>query len=375
MNVAHEVFALPEGERSEAIRDLYTSDMGKDPGSARSDEGVRPLVRGRMAIGLPTALLSLAALLALASPAAAQSPAAGYPAKPVRIVVPSPPGGGTDTIGRITAEALSRLLGRQFVVDNKPGAGNVIGTDYVAKSAPDGYTLLMSASPLTINHLTSTKLPYDAVTDFAPVTMIVSVPSALVVYPGMPVKTVAELIALAKSKPGELSYGTAGIGTNPHISMELVKTMAGVDILHIPFKGIAQSMTDILAGRVCCMIANALSAKPHVDSGKLRAIAVTSLTRLDTMPDVPTLDEAGVKGYESLQWFGLLAPTKTPAEIVDLLHAKVVEMLAEPQTKQRFANDGATPVGSKPADFARHIKEEIAKWNELAKVANLKPEQ
>lgn len=318
--------------------------------------------------------VSIAGIDSAGSLAHAQS-APSYPAKPVRIVVPSPPGGGTDTIARITSEALSRLMGKQFVVENKPGAGNVIGTELVAKSAPDGYTLLMSASPLTINHLTSPKLPYDAVADFAPVSMIVSVPSALVVNPGLPVKTVQELIAMAKAKPGELSYGTAGIGTNPHISMELFKSMAGVDILHIPFKGIAASMTDILAGRLCCMIANALSAKPHIDSGKLRAIAVTSLTRLDTLPDVPTIDEAGVKGYESLQWFGLLAPARTPPAIVDLLHAKIVDMLAEPQTKQRFANDGATPVGSKPADFARHIKDEIEKWNALAKVANLKPEQ
>jgi tripartite-type tricarboxylate transporter receptor subunit TctC len=317
----------------------------------------------------------MSAVPLMAGNARAQAPATGYPTKPVRIVVPSPPGGGTDTIGRITAEALSRLLGRQFVVENKPGAGNVIGTDAAAKAAPDGYTLLMSASPLTINHLTSPKLPYDAVADFAPVSMIVSVPSALVVYPGMPVKSVQELIALAKDKPGALSYGTAGIGTNPHISMELFKSMAGVDILHIPFKGIAASMTDILAGRICCMIANALSAKPHVDSGKLRAIAVTSLTRLDTMPGVSTIDEAGVKGYESLQWFGLLAPAKTPPAIVDLLHAKIVEMLGEAQTKQRFANDGATPIGSKPAEFAQHIKDEIAKWNALAKVANLKPDR
>lgn len=319
--------------------------------------------------------VSISAVVAVSTSAGAQQGTAGYPSKPVRIVVPSPPGGGTDTIARITSEALSRLMGRQFIVDNKPGAGNVIGTDFVAKAAPDGYTLLMSASPLTINHLTSPKLPYDAVTDFAPVSMIVSVPSAFVVYPGLPVKTVKDLIDMAKAKPGELSYGTAGIGTNPHISMELFKAMAGVDILHIPFKGIAASMTDILAGRVCCMIANALSAKPHVDSGKLRAIAVTSLTRLETMPEVPTIDEAGVKGYESLQWFGLLAPAKTSPEIVELLHGKVVEMLAEPQTKQRFANDGATPVASRPADFARHIREEIAKWNALAKVANLKPEQ
>ena len=240
------------------------------------------------------AVASMLGLAAAATDGNAQTAAAGYPGKPVRIVVPSPPGGGTDTIGRVTADALSRLLGRQFIVENKAGAGNIIGTEFVARAAPDGYTLLMSASPLTINHLTTAKLPYDAVADFAPISMIVSVPSALVVYPGLPLKSVGELIAMAKAKPGELSYGTAGIGTNPHISMELFKTMAGVDILHIPFKGIAASMTDILAGRLCCMIANALSAKPHIDSGKLRALAVTSLTRLDTMPDVPTIAEAGV---------------------------------------------------------------------------------
>ncbi len=307
-------------------------------------------------------------------PALAQSPAPNYPTKPVRLVVPSPPGGGTDTIARITAEALSKQMGRQFVVENKAGAGNIIGTDFVAKAAPDGYTLLMSASPLTINHLTSPKMPYDAITDFAPVSMIVSVPSALVVFPGMPVHSVEELIVLAKSKPGQLSYGTAGIGTNPHISMELFKAMAKVDILHIPFKGIAASMTDILAGRVCCMIANALSAKPHIDSGRLRALAVTSATRLATMPAIPTISEAGVPGYESLQWFGMLAPARTPPGIVDQLQAEVVKMLGDAQVKARFAADGASPVGSKPAEFAKHIVDEIAKWNDLAKIANLKPE-
>ena len=317
------------------------------------------------------ALAALAAVTSLA-PALAQT---AYPTKPVRLVVPSPPGGGTDTIARITAEALSKQMGRQFVVENKPGAGNIIGTDFVAKATPDGYTLLMSASPLTINHLTSPKMPYDAVTDFAPVSMIVSVPSALVVFPGMPAQSVDELIILAKSKPGELSYGTAGIGTNPHISMELFKAMAKVDILHIPFKGIAASMTDILAGRVCCMIANALSAKPHIDSGRLRALAVTSTTRLATMPTIPTIAEAGVPGYESLQWFGLLAPARTPTAIVDQLRSEIVKMLDDAQIKSRFAADGASPVGSKPAEFAKHIREEIAKWNDLAKIANLKPEQ
>ena len=315
---------------------------------------------------------SMSVSMSVSGTAVAQG--AAYPTKPVRIVVPSPPGGGTDTIGRIAAEALSRQLGRQFVVENKPGAGNVIGSDFVAKAPPDGYTLLMSASPLTINHLTTPKMPYDAVTDFAPVSMIISVPSALVVFPGLGISSVGELISLAKSKPGALSYGSAGIGTNPHISMELFKSMAGVDILHIPFKGISASMTDILAGRICCMIANALSAKPHVDAGRLRALAVTSLQRLATMPGVPTIDEAGVKGYESLQWFGLLAPARTPASIVEQLHGEVVRMLADPAVSSKLTADGATPVGSTPAAFAAHIKGEIAKWNALAKVANLKPE-
>ena len=315
-------------------------------------------------------LLAASFGLVLSAPLHAQA----YPTKAVRMVVPSPPGGGTDTIARITAEALSRSLGRQFVVENKPGAGNIIGTEFVARATPDGYTLLMSASPLTINHLTSARLPYDAVADFSPISMIISVPSVLVAYPGMPVGSLAELIALAKAKPGELSYGTAGIGTNPHISMELLKSMAGIDLLHIPFKGIAASMTDILAGRLCCMIANALSAKGHIDSGKLKALAVTSSTRLESLPGVPTIAEAGVPGYESLQWFGLLAPARTPEAIVGLLHAEITKALADPQTRARLSADGATPIGSRPAAFAAFIKDEIAKWNALARVAKLKPE-
>lgn len=333
----------------------------------------RPPRKAQLPMSAYAALAAIVAVLAHPSCALAQASAA-YPTKAVRIVVPSPPGGGTDTIARITAEALSRQLGRQFVVENKPGAGNIIGIEYVARAAADGYTLLMSASPLTINHLTSSKLPYDAVADFAPVSMIISVPSVLVVYPGMPVSSLAELINAAKAKPGELNYGTAGIGTNPHISMELLKSMAGIDLLHIPFKGIAASMTDILAGRLCCMIANALSAKPHVDSGKLKALAVTSSTRLESMPTVPTIAEAGVPGYESLQWFGLLAPARTPDAVVTLLHGEITKALADPQTRARLSNDGATPIGSKPADFAAVIKDEIAKWNALAKVAKLKPE-
>lgn len=321
---------------------------------------------------LRTALHSLATAV-LAAPALAQAPTT-YPTKSVRIIVPSPPGGGTDTIARVIADPLSKSLGRQFVVENKPGAGNIIGTEIVARAAPDGYTLLMSASPLTINHLTSAKLPYDAVADFAPVSMVVSLPSVLVAEPNLPVKSLADLIELAKAKPGTLNYGTAGIGTNPHISMELLKSMAGIDILHIPFKGIAASMTDILGGRISCMIANVLSAKPHVDSGKLRPLAVTSASRIASMPAVPTIAEAGVPGYVSLQWFGLLAPARTPAPIVDMLHAEIVKALADPQIRAKLTADGADPVGSKPAEFAAFIKDEIAKWNALAKVAKLKPE-
>jgi tripartite-type tricarboxylate transporter receptor subunit TctC len=311
-------------------------------------------------------------VLSFAAPQAfAQS---DYPSRPVRIVVPSAPGGGTDTVARVLAQRLSQALGQQFFIENRPGAGNMLGIENVAKSAPDGYSLLVTGSTLTINHLTYKNVLFDAVKDFAPVSQIVALPSVLVINPSVPANNLAEFIALAKQRPGHLSYGSAGVGTNPHMAMELLKTKAGIDVQHIPYRGVAPSMTDVLAGRISGMIINVLIARPQAEAGKVRALGVTGLKRADSMPDVPTIAEAGVPNYESLQWFGLLAPAGTPPAIVSRLHTEVVKALGTPEMKERLRLDGADPVGSTPEAFAAMIKSEMEGWARVAKAANIQPE-
>ncbi len=320
---------------------------------------------------MPTSILfTLICLLAAADSAAAQ---ANYPSRPVKIVVASAPGGGTDTIGRILAEQLTKSMRAQFFVENRPGAGNVVGTEVVAKSAPDGYTLLVTASTLTINHVMYKKLPYDAVRDFAPITQVVSLPNVLVVSPSLPVHSLAEFLALAKQKPGELTYGSAGVGTNPHMAMELLKSMASIDIRHIPYRGVAPAITDILGGRISGMIVNMISAKPHIESGALRALAVSGAKRAENLPEIPTIAEAGVPSYEALQWFGFLAPAGTPKEIVERLQVEAARGIRQTEVKDRLAADAAEPVGSTPAEFAALIRREQDMWAAVARAAGIQP--
>jgi tripartite-type tricarboxylate transporter receptor subunit TctC len=314
---------------------------------------------------------ALIGLCLLASPAAAQS---DYPSKPVKIIVPSAPGGGTDIAARVLAQHLSQAMGQQFFIDNRPGAGNMIGIEAAARSAPDGYTLLMTASTLSINQLTYKKVLYDAVRDFAPISLVVSLPSVLVVHPSVPARSLAELIALAKQKPDQLTYASAGIGTNPHLSMELLKTMAGIEIRHIPYRGVGPALNDLVAGQVGILIAGVLTAKPQVDAGTVRGLAVTGLKRVEALPDVPTVAEAGVANYEALQWYGLLAPAGTPAPIIARLHAETAKAVRSAEMKERLAADGADPVGNTPAEFAAHIKEEMRKWAEVARAAKIEPQ-
>jgi tripartite-type tricarboxylate transporter receptor subunit TctC len=313
------------------------------------------------------------ALVLVLSPlcALAQS---GYPAKPVRFIVPSAAGGGTDIIARAVAQKLSAALGQQFVVDNRPGAGQMIGIELAAKSAPDGHTILMAASTLAINPIMYKKVSYDPVRDFAPITQAASLPNVLVVHPSLPVKSVAELVALAKKQPGKLDYASAGIGTSPQMSMELLKSMTGIDLLHIPYKGTAPGVVDLLAGQVKVMAPNLLTALPHIKAGRLRALAVTSAKRSEALPDVPTIAEAGVPGYESVQWYGVLAPAGTAREIVTRLHAEIVRALGEPDVRERLAADGAEPVGSTPEQFAAFIRSEIDKWARVARAAGIHAE-
>jgi tripartite-type tricarboxylate transporter receptor subunit TctC len=308
-------------------------------------------------------------LLALAGTASGQ-----YPTRPVRFIVPSAAGGGTDIIARAISLKLAESLGQQFVVDNRPGAGQMIGIELAAKSSADGYTILMAASTLAINPVMYKKVSYDPLRDFAPITQAASLPNVLVVHPSLPVKSVAELIAYAKEHPGQLNFASAGIGTSPQMSIELLKSMAGIDMVHIPYKGTAPGVVDLLAGQVLVMAPNVLTALPHIKSGKLRALAVTSAKRSVALPEVPTVSEAGLAGYDSTQWYGVLAPAGTAREIVARLHDEIVRALRDAEVGKRLAADGAEPVGSSPEEFAAFIKSESEKWAKVANAAGIKPE-
>jgi tripartite-type tricarboxylate transporter receptor subunit TctC len=295
---------------------------------------------------------------------------ADYPSRPVRIIVPSPPAGGTDIVGRVLAEHFSKALGQQFFVENKPGAGNAIGIEAAARSAPDGYTLLMTASTLALNSVLYKQVPYDPVRDFAPITLAATAPNILIVHPAVPAKTVAEFIALAKQKPGALSYGTPGIGTSPHLCMELLKTMAGIDVQHVPYRGTAAAVTDVISGQIAVAFATALTAKPQVDAGRVRALAVSGPRRVEAMPSVPPVGDT-VPGYEAMQWYGLLAPAGVSSAIVEKLNAQALVALRSREMKQRLAVDGAEPLGSTPAEFAAFIRRELDKWSRVVEAAKI----
>ena len=315
--------------------------------------------------------LGLALMMAAAPAALAQAP---WPNRTVKIVVASAPGGGTDTVARLLASELSRSFGQQFIVENRPGAGNVRGSDVVAKSPADGYTLLMSASTLAINHVMYKQLPYDVARDFAPITQMVSLPNVLVVGMEQPLRSFGDFLKEAKAKPGSLTYGSAGLGTAPHMAMELLRISAGLDLVHVPYTGVAPALNDIIGGRVTGMLVNFLSAKPQIDGGTLRALAMSSAKRSRFMPDLPTIAESGVPGYEAIQWFGLLAPAGTPPDIVARLQAETAKVLETQSMKDRLAIEGAEPIGNRPEEFSALIKAEMAKWSDVAKAANIKPE-
>ncbi len=307
----------------------------------------------------------------LTSPVLAQAP---WPNRTVKIIVASAPGGGTDTVARILANELSKSIGQQFIVENRPGAGNVRGSDVVAKSAPDGYTLLMSASTLAINHVMYKQLPYDVARDFAPITQMVTLPNIMIVGKSEPYQSFQELLQAARARPGALTYGSAGVGTAPHMAMELLRVSAGIELVHVPYTGVAPALNDIIGGRVTGMLVNFLTAKPQVDGGSVRALAMSSAKRSRFMPELPTIAESGVPGYEAIQWFGLLAPAGTPVEIVNRLQAATAQILATPTMIERLAFEGAEPVGNKPEAFAAILKAEIGKWSDVAKAANIQPE-
>ena len=314
-------------------------------------------------------------LMALAAAAAGSAFAqAGYPSKPVRLVVPSSAGGGTDIVARIIAPDLSKRLGQQVVIDNRPGAGTMIGIEVAAKSPPDGYTLLMGLSTLAINSALYKKVPYDPQRDFAPITQAISSASIIVVHPSVPVKTLKELIAFARARPGQINYASAGTGTYPHMTMELFLSMAKLKMVHIPYKGTAPAMIDMVAGQVATMAATILTGMPQIRAGRLRPLGITSAARSPIVPDLPTVAEAGLPGYESVQWYGMLAPARTPRDIITRLHGEATRVLQQPEIKARFAGDGADPVGSSPEEFTRYIQSELTKWAKVARDAGIQQE-
>jgi len=304
----------------------------------------------------------------------AEAQAQSWPSRPVRIVVPSPPAGGTDIIARVMADNFSKVFKQQFFVENRPGAGNMIGIESVARAAPDGYTFLMTASTLSLNSVLYKKISYDPIKDFAPITIAATAPNVLIITPSVPAKTLKEFIALAKKQAGKLTYGTPGIGTSPHMSMELLKSLAGVDLQHIPYRGTAPALTDVISGQITSMFSNALTAKPQIESGKVRALGVTTATRSGTMPDIPAIAEAGVPGYEAVQWYGFLAPAGTPQPILAQIHAEAMKALNSAEMKEKLASDGAEPAPSTPEAFAAHIRNEIDKWRKVAKAAGIEPQ-
>lgn len=320
--------------------------------------------------------IAFASALAIAGSAAAGPLLAqDYPSKAIRMIVAYPPGGGTDTVGRLMAQSLAERLGQNVVVDNRGGATGNIGTELAAKSAPDGYTLLMgNVAPNAINVSLFDKLPFDPVKDFAPITLVAVTPNILVVHPSLPVKTVKDLIALAKSRPGALNYPSAGVGSSSHLAGALLDILAHTSMTHVPFKGGGPAMIATISGEVQLMFATMPAALPHVRTGKVRPVAVTTEKRSLAMPDLPTIAESGVKGYEAATWYGLLAPAATPRAVIDRVHGEAVKILAAPESRKRLTDLGFEPVGNTPAQFAAYIKSEIAKWGKVIRAGGIRAE-
>ncbi len=313
-------------------------------------------------------------LLALACAMGAAGPAwAAYPDKPIRWIVPFPPGGAMDAIARAIGEDLQRRLKQPVVIENKPGAGGNLGVDFVAKAPADGYTMVITSIGMATNRHLYAKLSYDPIKDFAPVSQLAVVPNVLVVNAArVPAKSVAELITAAKANPGKLTYASAGNGTSIHLAGELFASMAGVDIVHVPYRGSGPAVSDLVGGQVDMMFDSISSARPHLQSGKLRALGLTTATRSATLPDVPTIAEAGVKGYELVPWFGVFMPAATPADVVQKMHQALVEALQTTEIKARFQTIGAEVIGNTPQAFAAALAAESAKWERIVRERNIR---
>ena len=316
------------------------------------------------------ARLIVVALALVAGAVAAQN----YPAKPIRIVVPFPPGGGTDLVARTVAQKMHETLGQTAVVDNRAGANGIIGADLVAKAPADGYTVMITIASHAINPTLYPKLPYDTLGDLAPVSLLAEYPFVITVHPSMPVKTIKEFVAFAKSRPGQLSFASSGNGSGPHLGMELFANMAGISMVHVPYKGAGQAMTDLVSGQVQVFLNNFLAGMPMIRAGKLRALAVTSNKRSIAAPELPTVVEAGVPGYVVTGWYGMFVPAATPAPVVATLHTATVKALRSKDVSERLSNEAAEIVASTPQQFAEFLKAEIAKWAGVIRKAKVRLE-
>ena len=322
---------------------------------------------------MPTFRLAASLLLAalLAPVALAQN--AAWPDHPLRIIVPFPPGGPADVLARIAGEQLTQALGQAVVVENKPGAGGNIGMEQGGKAAPDGYTLTLApVGNLTVSPYIYSRLPYDPVRDFAPVTVLAAVPNVLVVHPSVPVHSLRELIDLAKAKPGSLNFASPGNGSGPHLAGELLKRMAGIDLVHVPYSGVAPAMNGVLTGDVQLFFAQSSAALPQVKAGRVRAIGVASARRIDAAPDLPTLSESGLPGFDVTSWYSLVVPAATPPERIARLQEAIARGFARPEVRERIAGLGAEPVADTPAEFAALMQRESARWQALARDANIR---
>jgi tripartite-type tricarboxylate transporter receptor subunit TctC len=297
-----------------------------------------------------------------------------YPSKPIRLIVPYAAGGSTDTLTRIVGLQLGERLGQQVVIDNRTGAGTIIGTEIAAQAPPDGYTFLMATPPLAVNPALYGKVPYDLDRDFAAVTNVAGSSNLLVVHPSVTAASVKELIALLKANPGRYNYGSSGVGGAGHLAMALFTSMAALDAQHVPYKGGSLAVTDLVAGRLHLMMANLTTAQPHIRAGRLRGLGVGTRVRSPLFPEMPTIAEAGLPGYEANNWNGVVAPKKTPRAVIDRLHREIVAVLNDPATAKRLAAQGLEPIGDTPAQFEQYLKSEAAKWGRVVKTAGIKPE-
>jgi tripartite-type tricarboxylate transporter receptor subunit TctC len=296
-----------------------------------------------------------------------------FPSKPARMIVPYPPGGSADILARAIGAKVGEGLGQPVVIDNRPGAGTIIGTEATAKSAPDGYTFMLgTVSSHAINPALNARLPFDPVKDFTPLSLVASIPFAMIVHPSVPARSVQEFVALAKSKPGQLNYSSAGNGTSNHLAGELLKSMAGVDLVHVPYKGSAPALNDLIAGQVSLMFDLVLTAAPHIKSGAVRGLAVTGTQRSAVLPELPTVAETGLPGYEVSAWFGIFAPAGVPQPVAKRLNAEFVKVMQQPDLKQRLASLGADPLTSTPEEFSTYLRSEIDKWAKVVKASGMK---